>query len=160
MASLRFYFDWVTHFLAANSRHGTHSPFIYQLVDKVVYAKRRASEPPDKVKRLIVRLIDWFQPGTVYDAQGSKLPPTSGLDFVIVDCVGPEKLTAQMELLWPQLHAGSVLVVSGLYRDAEAKALWQSIKIKREVTVTIDLFRVGLVFFHLGQAKEDFKIRY
>ena len=143
----------------AHSRHGTHSPFVFRLVDEVIYAKRLSGEPRDKVKRLTTRLIDWFQPRTVY-MLGNEQPPISRLDFVAVDCGILDKPVSEIKKLWPQLHAGSVLVLSDVYRDNEAKALWQFIKAQPDVTVTIDLFRAGLVFFRLGQAKEDFKIRY
>lgn len=159
MDSWRFHFEWLVHFLSANSRHGTHSPFVYRLVDEVVYAKRKASESGDKVKRLTARLIDWLQPSTVYTL-GSEQHLPSPLDFVMIDCSDYEKVGAQIEALWPRLHSKSVLVLSDFHCHAGAKALWQSIKAKPDVTVTIDLFRVGLVFFHPGQAKEDFKIRY
>ena len=159
MGRLRFYFEWLVHFLSANSRHGTHSPFVYQLVDEVVYADRRPGEPSDKVERLTTRLIDRFQPHTVYKLSGGQHLPSS-LDFVIIDGGGHEKLAAQIEALWPRLHPRSVLVLSGFHRHDNAKALWRSIKAKPNVTVTIDLFWVGLVFFHSGQCKEDFKIRF
>lgn len=155
----RFYVDYVFHLLQADSRHGTHSPFVYKLVDEVVYAPRQPGEPRDKVQRLTARLIDRFQPGTVH-ALGQERLPASRLDFVVIDCSNPEKLAAHLDTIWPRLHAGSVLVLSHLYRNIVAKALWRSVKAKPQVTVTIDLFRMGLVFLHAGQAKEDFKIRY
>ena len=37
---------------------------------------------------------------------------------------------------------------------------WETIKEHPRVTVTIDLFFIGLVFFKSDQAKEDFIIRY
>ncbi|MEC3881109.1 hypothetical protein [Parapedobacter sp. 10938] len=159
MGRLRFYFDGLRHFFVAHSRHGTHSPFVYRLVDEVIYAKRLPGEPRDKAKRLTARLIDRFQPDMVFILANEPIP-TARPDFVIVDAGTLEEPVAQLEALWPQLHAGSVMVLPGIYRDTGAKALWKSIKIKPEVTVTIDLFHVGLVFFHAGQCKEDFKIRY
>src|SRR5690606_16115486 len=38
MYKLRFHFEYVRHFLMSHSRHGTHSPFVYRLVDEVIYA--------------------------------------------------------------------------------------------------------------------------
>jgi len=155
----RRYIDYLLHLLQADSRHGTHSPFVYRLVDELIYAKRLSGEPRDKVKRLTVRLIDRFQPRTVYTL-GSEQPPISRLDFVVVDCGMLKKPVAEIKKLWLQLHAGSVLVLSDVYRNNESKVLWQFIKAQPDVTVTIDLFRAGLVFFHSGQSKEDFKIRF
>lgn len=156
---LRYYLDGLVHFVSAHSRHGTHSPFVYRLVDEVIYAKRLPGEPRDKVKRLVARLITKFQPDTVY-MSGSGPMPTSALDFVVIDCANCGALTSQADTLWPRLHAHSVLVLLGCGRTAATKALRQSVKGKPEVTVTIDLFHTVLVFFHKGQAKEDFKIRF
>lgn len=156
---LHFYVDYIIHFLLAHSRHGTHSPFVYRLVDEVIYANRQPGEPYDKVKRLTARLIDRFQPSTVYSLADEQ-PQVSALDFVVIDQANHKKAVARLSELWPRLHSGSVLLLLGPYRNAEAKALWQLIKAKPDVTVTIDLFSVGVVFFHSGQAKEDFKIRY
>src|SRR5690606_36721866 len=86
--------------------------------------------------------------------------PTSPLDFIVIDAGVLEAPVVKVEALWQQLHAGSVLLLLDIYRNAGSKALWHSIKSKPEVTVTIDLFCVGLVLFHSGQAKDDFKLRY
>jgi len=40
------------------------------------------------------------------------------------------------------------------------KEAWAQIKAHPQVTVTVDLFWIGLVFFRKGQEKEDFKIRF
>lgn len=157
--NLRFHLDWIMYFLSADSRHGTHSPFVYALLDEVIYARRRADEPKGKVVRLVARLVDRFQPATVHVPHRDS-PTSSPLDLVLLDSGNPDTLFAQLDALWPQFHSGSVLVLTGIYRTKDAKRRWQAIKTKPDVTVTIDLFRVGLVFFHNGQAKEDFKIRY
>ncbi len=40
------------------------------------------------------------------------------------------------------------------------KDAWTQIKAHPEVSVTIDLFQIGLVFVRKAQAKEDFVIRF
>lgn len=155
----RYYLDCLRHRLTANTRHGTHSPFVYRLLDEVIYAERRANEPLDKIERLMMRLRGRFTPGHEHRL-GAGLPPHA-VDFITMDGISDtETEQAQLQQLWPRLHLGSVLVVRNMYCDTARKKLWRMIQAKPEVTVTIDLFHVGLVFFHKGQAKEDFKIRY
>ena len=158
--TLRFYLDWMVYFVKANSRHGTHSPFVYRLVDEVIYPKRKVGEPGNRVKRLIARLIDRFQPAVVYHTVDEGQLPASPVDFVVVNCNDGRGAETRIEALWPLLHQNSVLVLVGHYRNKRAKRQWKAIEGRAEATVTIDLFRMGLVFFRAGQAKENFKIRY
>ncbi|GGC24426.1 hypothetical protein GCM10011386_15480 [Parapedobacter defluvii] len=158
MRSPRFYVDYILHFLTSHSRHGTHSPFVYKLVDEVIYAPRRSQEPLGKVERLIARLIARFTPDTVYRI-GEPLP-TYPLDLVIVNGNDVDRLTSQLRQLWSQLHTGSVLVLIGIYRGKQMRKFWRTLQKRPDVTVTVDLFHLGMVFFHEGQAKEDFRIRF
>jgi len=57
-------------------------------------------------------------------------------------------------------HEKSVFVIDDIYWSPEMKEAWKIIKADERVTVTIDLFFVGLVFFRKGQAKQDFVIKY
>ncbi len=161
MHSPWFYVDYAIHFLMSHSRHGTHSPFVYRLVDEVIYAPRKGQEPLPKVERLITRLIGRFTPDAIYRI-GDR-PTKHPVDFVIADVGDLETVAStafSIKQLWPQFHAGSVLVLIGIYRNKRMKALWRSIQMRPDVTVTIDLFHLGLVFFHKGQAKENFRIRF
>jgi len=157
MCSWRFYVDYLIHFVCSNSRHGTHSPFVYGLVDKVFYGKRQPGEPRDKVERLIARLISRFQPSAVYTL-GDPLPQQ--LDFVVVKGGDPEWIKCQLDEILPNLNQHSVIVFKDIYRSSGTKRLWREAKEEPAVTVTIDLFYVGLIFFHSGQARENFRIRF
>src|SRR5690606_31540100 len=37
MANIRFFIDYLKHYLTSNNRHGVHSPFVYNLIDRVIY---------------------------------------------------------------------------------------------------------------------------
>lgn len=37
MANLRFFADYAKHIIASKTRHGVHSPFVYELLDEVIY---------------------------------------------------------------------------------------------------------------------------
>ncbi len=56
-------------------------------------------------------------------------------------------------------HNDSILVIDSIYKKKAFKKYWELLKNKMEVTVTLDLFCCGVVFFRKGQAREHFKIR-
>src|SRR5690606_10442712 len=154
----RYYLDYIVHYLVSHSRHGTHSPFVYRLLEDVIYAPKSEEEPVGKVERLIARIADRFGRNTVYRI-GTPLP-NQPLDVIVSDMLDGEALAACLQQLRPSIHKQTVLVISGIYRNGNMKRLWQDLQKRPDVTVTIDLFRLGLVFFHDGQAKEHFRIRF
>ena len=54
----------------------------------------------------------------------------------------------------------SVFVFDDIHWSTEMEEAWSEIKNHPEVTVTLDLFFIGIVFFRKEQAKENFIIRY
>ena len=52
------------------------------------------------------------------------------------------------------------MIFDDIYRNKGMKDAWEQIKAHPEVSVTIDLFQIGLVFVRKAQAKEDFVIRF
>jgi hypothetical protein len=52
------------------------------------------------------------------------------------------------------------MIFDDIYWSLGMKEAWQEIKAHKDVTVTIDLFWIGLVFVRKGQVKEDFMIRF
>ncbi|TXD47156.1 O-methyltransferase [Polaribacter sp. IC073] len=57
------------------------------------------------------------------------------------------------------IHNTSFFIFDDIYWNAEMQEAWAIIKNHPEVTVTVDLFYFGIVFFRKEQAKEHFKIR-
>jgi predicted O-methyltransferase YrrM len=261
MLNFRFAKDYLLHRLKGKNRHGLHSPFVYRLVDKVIYdysAKnvyneieairaelladekmitvtdlgagshvnnnrqkkisdiaRNALKPP-KVAQLLYRLVADLQPkniielgtclgvtslylkkaapnaqlftlegcpqtagvaSTVFDKDGvSNIQQVIGnfddtlpgvikgldrLDFVFVD--GNHKKQATLnyfEWCLPKIHENTLLIFDDIYWSEGMKEAWEIIKAHPQVTVTVDLFWIGLVYFKKGQVKEDFLIRF
>ena len=258
---LNFIRDYLKHRLTSKTRHGTHSPFVYQLTDEVIYdfnakkdyksietqrkklfsddstitvtdlgagshlnknrtkkvsqiAKNALKRP--RLAQLIYRLAKANQPrhiielGTclgITSAYLAKAVPEADvitvegcpetakvayrnfreldlenvelqvgnfdllfpkiideaeqLDFVYID--GNHRKQATLDYFnWclPKVHEGSLLIFDDIYWSEGMKEAWSEIKNHPRVTVTIDLFWIGLVYFRKGQVKEHFKIRY
>ncbi|MDX6746233.1 class I SAM-dependent methyltransferase [Polaribacter sp. PL03] len=58
-----------------------------------------------------------------------------------------------------KVHNNSFFIFDDIYWNKEMQDSWETIKNHTKVTVTIDLFYFGIVFFRKEQAKEHFKIR-
>jgi len=63
------------------------------------------------------------------------------------------------ELLLPTITNDSVWIFDDIHWSAEMEAAWETIKKHPKVSVTIDTFQWGLVFFRREQPKEHFIIR-
>ena len=102
--------------------------------------------------RLEVGNFDHILPG-ILDAQQQ-------LDFVYID--GNHRKDATLNYFkWclPKVHENSMLIFDDIYWSAGMKEAWAEIKAHPQVTVTVDLFWIGLVFFKKGQARQDFKLK-
>lgn len=261
MINLQLLSAYVRHRLKAKTRHGLHSPFVYHLVDEVIYdfapkeqytgveqlrdkllkdertititdlgagshinnnkrkqVKQLAKNAlkPARLAQLIHRLANEFQPRNIVElgtclglttaylakaVPASKITSIEGcpetaaiakenleklhiqnteiltgnfdevlpgvigkestLDFVFVDGNHRKDATlAYFETCLPSLHEGSVMIFDDIYWSKGMEDAWEEIKAHPRVTVTVDLFWIGLVFFKNGQAKEHFKIKF
>jgi len=57
-------------------------------------------------------------------------------------------------------NENSVFVFDDIHWSAEMTKAWEEIQNHKDVTVTIDLFSVGLVFFRTQQAKQHFILKF
>ncbi|MDB5153157.1 MAG: SAM-dependent methyltransferase [Mucilaginibacter sp.] len=261
MLNFRFAKDYLLHRLRGKSRHGLHSPFVYRLVDKVIYdfhvkkvydqieniraellsdnqmitvtdlgagslvnnnRQKKVSDiahnalKPPKLAQLLYRLVDDLKPRNMIElgtclgitslylknaAPDARLftlegcPETAGiatsvfkkanindikqitgnfdntlpdvidgldqLDFVFVD--GNHQKDATLNYFkWclPKVHENTLLIFDDIYWSEGMKEAWNMIKSHPQVTVTVDLFWIGLVYFKSGQVKEDFLVRF
>jgi len=83
------------------------------------------------------------------------------LDFVYID--GNHRKDATLNYFkWclPKVTEDSLLIFDDIYWSEGMKEAWAEIKNHPDVTVTVDLFWIGLVYFKKGRAKEHFKLKF
>lgn len=261
MAKYHFIVDYLSHYFTSKTRHGVHSPFVYYLIDEVIYdysAKTYESQiealrsslkkdgrmirvtdlgagsmlnkqseksvgsiannalKPPRVAKLIARLAAFYKPETIIElgtclgvttsylaeaSPSSKIITVEGcpetaeiakenfhkLDFSAIevkvgnfDVLFPQILAEQPKIDFlfidgnhrkeatlnyfyaclPKVHEATLLIFDDIYWSQGMKEAWDEIKNHPQVTVTIDLFYIGLVFFKKDQQKENFKVRF
>jgi len=204
MFNIRFGVAYLRHQLKAINRHGLHSPFVYRLVDKVIYdysAKKvyqqieaalkrlpNDSKPPlpAKVLKLIYRIVADRQPKVIIQA-GNELSLalkilqnvmpdavfyTAGDDNAVGDKLlkadvvylsGPppkQTILNQFELCLPKVHDETLMIFENIHQNEAVEQAWAEIKADTRVSITVDLFWIGLVYFRKGKVKEDFFIKF
>ena len=81
-------------------------------------------------------------------------------DLVFMDGHHNKEATLNyFEALLPQLHSNSIVILDDINWSRGMQEAWAALKAHPQVTVTIDTFFWGLVFFRHEQAKEHFTIR-
>lgn len=86
---------------------------------------------------------------------------TTPLDFVFFDGNHRYEPTLRyFEQCLAQAHEDSVFVLDDIHWSAEMEQAWEAIKAHPAVTVTIDVFYMGLVFFRKKQPRQNFWLRY
>jgi predicted O-methyltransferase YrrM len=253
-------FDYIKYLLFSKSRHGTHSPFVYEFADKVLYAnyqntsldyveiirqkmlnsdavievsdfgavKNKHYKAPisklvarsakaGKYAKLLSRICAYYQPqialelgtnfgisamyqaamlthGNLITIEGSNsiadvaeynikkvglhekitlirgnfdevlpqlLPQLPKIDYAFID--GNHRKLATLkyfEMLLSKVHNNSILVFDDIRWNVGMEEAWEEIKKHPRVSVTIDLFFLGIVFFRSEQQKEDFVLRF
>jgi len=81
-------------------------------------------------------------------------------DCIIFDRNHSKKATLNyFEECLKTVHNNSFFIFDAIYWTPEMQEVWAIIKKHSKVTVTVDVFHLGIVFFRKEQAKEHFKIR-
>lgn len=253
--------SYVFHFLKSSNEHGVHSPFVFNLLNSVIYSKQeyydfekldlffnkvrnnnqeiqiidlgagskkgntnkkkigeiaRIAGKNKKQGELLFKLINYFNPktiielgtsvgiGTSYLASANKknivysiegnpnvlavakknfeylklknITPICGdfeielpklleavgeCNFVYFDGNHKKEPTLRYFSWCLSKHSQtSIFVFDDINWSAEMQQAWKEIKNNSAVTVTVDLYYLGLVFFRTDQQKQHFKIRF
>ena len=171
----------------SKNEHGVHSPFVFDLVTKCIYDKTKFPEYShlknnSKRVRLFYRIIRYFKPKTILvignlteidtnifsseittieEFLKNKLSNNNiSFDLVYFNRNESQKnVLAYFELLLASITNDTVCIINDIHESKENENTWKIIKKHPKVKVTIDTFKLGIVFFRAQQEKEHFVIR-
>ena len=144
----------------------------------------KSSQVSNKKANLLIRLVDYFKPEQVLEVLSS-----TDLERIAIEIGNPESTISSIETskekvknnIYDFIYFGknqkekevlnyfetclknknnnSVFVFNDIHSSKEINTVWSTIKKHPEVSVTIDTYHFGIVFFRQEQAKEHFTIR-
>jgi len=131
--------------------------------------------------RLLFRLSAWFKPTAIWitgrEENAEKaylhsgypetriitlnLKPEEKVDMVFIDLEFiREPINKCFSLFQQHISDESVFIIWSIKNPGALKDSWNTIRNLPGTTLTIDLFRIGLVFFNSNLSREDFKFRF
>jgi predicted O-methyltransferase YrrM len=95
--------------------------------------------------------------GNILDNALKQMPR---LDFVLIDGNHRKEPTLRyFNTCLAKAHQGTIMIFDDIYWSGGMEQAWKQIKAHPRVTVSIDLFRIGIVFFRKELSKQDFVLR-
>lgn len=91
----------------------------------------------------------------VKNALASKAANMPPFDLVFSDIPSADLISEHKELF----HNNSMLLLANIHSNKNNSTIWEALKQNEEVTVSLDMFYCGALFFRKEQVKEHFKIR-
>jgi hypothetical protein len=86
-------------------------------------------------------------------------PVPGGVNIGFVSHPEKEEALNLFEKLLPFINNDTVCVIPDIHASGEMEELWEDIQRHPKVTVTVDVYHAGLVFFRKEQREQHFKIR-
>jgi predicted O-methyltransferase YrrM len=89
------------------------------------------------------------------------LSSLDNLDVVYIDGNHTYEATVRyFDSILPKLNKEALVVIDDIYWSKGMENAWNELLLTPTATVTIDLYRMGLLFFKPGQQKQHFKLRF
>lgn len=100
--------------------------------------------------------------GNIDDTLPARLKGLSdGIDYAYFDANHRYEPTVRyFEQCLPYITNDTLFIFDDIYWSDEMTQAWEYIKAHPQVTITVDLFWIGLVFFRKEQVKENFTLRF
>ncbi len=161
-----FLLQYLKHLLTATNQYGVHSPFVYSYLTKCLYTKSKYQA--SKSEKIVLKSIPYFSVEKIKISSKNsqienlirkefKLTTSDNESYDLIYMNNP--VEDILSIYKEKIHNDSAIFMGNIHRTKETTALWETLKHNEMVTVSIDMFHCGVLFFRKEQLKEHFKIR-
>ena len=171
---IRLYKYFNYYFNASNGKgHGVHSPFVFNFISSILNNKELKQEAnySNKYRALLIRMVAYYMPEVVMEFEATPSNKVDVLEEIEnADTIGllhvkqnknAEDVISYFSAAIKKVNTESILIFDGIHDSKEMENSWEAIKMHKEVKLTIDLYKLGIVFFRQEQLeKESFTIRF
>jgi len=168
-------YKYFNYYITASSGkgHGVHSPFVFNFISSILNNKELKQEAnySNKYRALVIRMVAYYMPAAIMELDATPSNKADVLEEIEnADTIGllyikqiksAEDLISYFNAAIKNVNTNSILIFDGIHDSKEMEASWEKIKMHKEVKLTIDLYKLGIVFFRQEQLeKENFIIRF
>ena len=156
--SLHAFIAYLKYTWKAKGRHGTHSPFVYDLVDHVLLDKGPLKKQYNihcpglelKYENLLCRIAAYYNYDNIVCLPG---PINNQPSMFLINTEPGTWLNLLAENI-QLLQNDSMIVVSDIHKTTAHSSAWRKLATYNHVRMSIDLFGIGVLLF-----KQEFKER-
>ena len=169
------------HYVFSNNLHGTHSPFVYEFLEKVVY-KVQSEDKYSSIPHVnLFKAIQAYyslnkvvylgynkalvpsDDSTItcdYDERFPELLENSAIEMVVMNkSHHMNVLTTFMNIILSSNNKPMFIIVNKIYESEQMQKAWKHFLADPKITICMDFFYFGIVVIRDGQRKENFKLR-
>jgi predicted O-methyltransferase YrrM len=98
-----------------------------------------------------------FLLGNIKDLLPKHISQKDEVDFVLIDATHNYQGTVSyFNTLLPYLHQGSIVIIADIHWSGEMERAWSEIKKSQAISISIDLYECGILFFRKDLPKTNY----